>query len=90
MSNRSRTGSLWASLRVPNRTLWIVIGLTLAILGLALYLPWLARLFVFAPLSLPALLTAVALGCVSVLWFEALKLNRRLTARCAPGAPSPG
>lgn len=90
LSNRSRTGSLWASLRVPNRTLWIVIGLTLAILGLALYLPWLARLFVFAPLSLPELLTAVALGCVSVLWFEALKLGRRLTARCAPGAPSPG
>jgi Ca2+-transporting ATPase len=78
-SNRSRTGSLLASLRVPNRTLWIVTGLTLGLLGLALYLPWLARLFFFEPLSLSNLLSALGLGLVSVLWFEAIKLSRRLS-----------
>jgi Ca2+-transporting ATPase len=77
-SNRSRHGSLLASLRVPNRTLWIVCGVTLGFLALALYLPWLARLFFFAPLSAPDLLLAVALGLVSVVWFEAIKLSRRL------------
>ena len=78
-SNRSRTGSLWASLRVPNRTLWIVTGLTLALLGLALYLPWLARLFYFVPLSALDLLLAVALGLISVLWFEVIRFGRRLS-----------
>ncbi|NMM18512.1 MAG: cation-translocating P-type ATPase [Rhodoferax sp.] len=80
-SNRSRTGSLWASLRVPNRTLWIVTAVTLGFLGLAVYLPWLARLFFFEPLPLPDLLTALALGLVSVIWFEAIKLSRRLSPR---------
>ncbi len=77
-SNRSGTGSLLASLRVPNRTLWIVVGVTLGFLALALYLPWLARLFFFAPLSVPDLLMAIALGLASVLWFEAIKFTRRL------------
>jgi len=76
-SNRSRAGSLWASLRVPNRTLWVVAGLALGLLGLALYLPWLARLFLFDPLPLRELLMALALGLVSVLWFEAIKFSRR-------------
>lgn len=80
-SNRSRTGSLWASLRVPNRTLWIVTGLTLGFLALFLYLPWLARLFFFEPLLLPDLLTALALGLVSVFWFEAIKFSRRLSQK---------
>ena len=83
-SNRTRTGSLWASLRVPNRTLWWVSGLTLALLGLVLYLPAIARLFLFEPLELPALLTALALGLASVSWFEAIKLSRRLAPRRWP------
>ncbi|WP_114969673.1 cation-translocating P-type ATPase [Rhodoferax ferrireducens] len=77
-SNRSRTGSLWASLRVPNRTLWLVTGVTLGFLGLVLYLPGIARLFVFEPLALPDLLTALVLGLLSVFWFEAIKFSRRL------------
>ena len=76
-SNRSRSSSLWTSLRVPNRILWIVTAVTLVLLGLALYLPWLARLFYFAPLSARDLLTAIALGLLSVLWFEAIRLGRR-------------
>jgi Ca2+-transporting ATPase len=88
-SNRSRTDSLWVGLRVPNRTLWVVTGLTLGLLGLTLYLPWLARLFVFEPLPLSALLSAVGLGLVSVLWFEAIKLGRRWSALRASSAPAP-
>jgi len=77
-SNRSRAGSLWASLWVPNRTLWIVAGAALALLALALYLPWLARLFAFEPLPLPYLGAALGLGLVSMLWFEGIKLGQRL------------
>ena len=77
-SNRSRAGSLWASLRVPNRTLWIVASAALALMALALYLPWLARLFVFEPLPLGYLTAALGLGLASMLWFEAVKLGQRL------------
>jgi Ca2+-transporting ATPase len=77
-SNRSRAGSLWASLWVPNRTLWIVASAALALMALALYLPWLARLFVFEPLPLLYLGAALGLGLASMLWFEAVKLGQRL------------
>jgi Ca2+-transporting ATPase len=80
--NRARSGSLWASLRVPNRTLWVVTGLTLGLLGLALYLPGLAQLFYFAPLDWPDLLRALALGLLSGVWFEAVKRGQR-----APDGP---
>jgi Ca2+-transporting ATPase len=83
-SNRSRSGSLWASLRVPNHTLWAVTAITLGLLGLTLYVPWLTKLFFFAPLSGLDLLTAAGLGLLSVLWFEAIKLARRLSNRVVP------
>jgi Ca2+-transporting ATPase len=72
-SNRSRAGSLWASLWVPNRTLWLVVGAAVGLLLLALYVPWLARLFVFEFLPLPYLAAAAGLGLVSVGWFELVK-----------------
>lgn len=72
-SNRSRSGSLWASLWVPNRTLWWVVGAALSLLLLALYLPWLARLFVFEPLPLSYLAAAAGMGVLSVGWFELVK-----------------
>ena len=77
LSNRTGSATLWASLRVPNRTLWAVIGITLGLLGLTLYLPWLTKLFFFVPLSGPDLLAALGLGLLSVLWFEAIKLTQR-------------
>lgn len=83
-SNRGGSASLWAALRVPNRTLWMVTAVTLAFLGLVLYVPAIARLFVFEALALPNLLTALALGLASVFWFEAIKLSRRLSQRRLP------
>ena len=72
-SNRSRAGSLWASLWVPNRTLWWVVGAAVSLLLLALYVPWLARLFVFEALPLPYLAAAVGFGLLSLGWFELVK-----------------
>jgi Ca2+-transporting ATPase len=76
-SNRSRSASLWAALRVPNRTLWIVTGVAIGFLALALYVPWLAALFRFEFLPLPYLGLALGLGLLSVIWFEAIKFSRR-------------
>jgi Ca2+-transporting ATPase len=76
-SNRSGQASLWASLQVPNRALWLVAGGTTALLALTLYQPWVSGLFLFAPLSAQDVLTAIALGLSSGVWFEAIKLSRR-------------
>lgn len=80
-SNRSHQASLWASLWTPNRMLWMVTGLTLGLMGMAIYLPPLARLFHFAPLSFSTFLAAGALGIASVHWFEALKLSRPISSK---------
>lgn len=77
LSNRSATQSLWATLRTPNRTLWAVVGLAMVLLLAELYVPWAASLLRFAPLPAHELAAAVALGMLSVLWFEGIKWLRR-------------
>jgi len=78
-SNRSRSHSLWSALRTPNVTIWIVTGATILFLALALYLPFFASLFRFAPLSPAELAVAFALALVSVAWLEVIKKLRRFT-----------
>ncbi|MCW2312637.1 cation-translocating P-type ATPase [Rhodoferax antarcticus] len=73
LANRARTGSLLQSLRVPNRTLWWVCGAALALMALALYVPWLAGLFKFERLPLTWLAAALGLGVLVMLVFELMK-----------------
>ena len=81
LSNRSGTRSLWASLRTPNITLWVVVGLALALLLGALYFPWAVRVLRFAQLPAHELATACALGLLGVLWFESVKWGAARIAR---------
>jgi Ca2+-transporting ATPase len=67
LASRARAGSLWQSLRVPNRTLWGVCLAALALMSLALYVPWLATLFRFELLPLNWLAVAMGLGVLGVL-----------------------
>ncbi len=76
-SNRSRTQSLWRTLRVPNLTLWIVAGVTLGMLMLTLYLPGLSQVLHLAPLPVSWLALAFGAGLAPVFWFEGLKTWRR-------------
>ncbi len=89
-SNRSSTQPLWRSLRVPNRVLWMVAGITTLMLALALYQPWVARLFQFAPLALQDALKAAVLGLSSALWFETLKLWPGGASPPRPAVPRSG
>jgi Ca2+-transporting ATPase len=84
-SNRSGRRPLWATLRTPNRTLWAVVLLALALLLGALYLPWAVAVLRFAPLPAHQLASACGLGLLSVLWFEGIKWVRR-PARGGGGA----
>ena len=47
--SRSWSGGLFAALRSPNPALWWVVGGTLAVLGLVLFVPVLRDLFQLAP-----------------------------------------
>jgi Ca2+-transporting ATPase len=78
-SNRAGPGGLLASLRVPNRMLWGVTGLTLGLLAVALYVPLLAGVLHMAPLAASMWVVALAgaIGCL--FWFEGIKrASRRL------------
>lgn len=76
LSNRSKHGSLIASLRRPNRTLWIVAACTLALLALVVEVPAISSLLRFDTPTPTALLAVLGLGVISALWFEVVRLTR--------------
>jgi P-type Ca2+ transporter type 2C len=79
LSNRSATKPLWASLRTPNMTLWIVVGSACALLLSALYVPWALGVLRFAPMPPHELAAACGLGLLSVVWFDGIKTALRTT-----------
>jgi P-type Ca2+ transporter type 2C len=81
LSNRSRSRTIFATLRFPNPALWWVIGGTIAGLMLAMYVPFLRELFKFAPLHANDLLICVAAAVLGLLWFEIYKWRRWRSTR---------
>jgi Ca2+-transporting ATPase len=74
---RSRAGTVMATLRRPTRALGSVLGGALLLLGLVLYVPALADLFQFVPLSVGDLGLAVVAGLASVLWLKGVEILRQ-------------
>lgn len=72
---RSRTRSVFATLREPNAALWAITLGALAALAAAIYLPAAAGIFRFAPLGAAQLAAAAAAGVAGVAWIELLKLR---------------
>jgi Ca2+-transporting ATPase len=73
LSNRSSAHPVWVTLATPNRTLWVVTAITLALVTIAVYVPWVCTLFYFQPLPLAAFLGALACGTSSLLGLEVLR-----------------
>jgi Ca2+-transporting ATPase len=80
VTNRSSTRSIAATLLNPNPALWWIVGGAFAVLGLAIYVPFLETLFRFEPLHLLDIAVCVSGGIASLLWFEGLKLLRNKVA----------
>jgi Ca2+-transporting ATPase len=76
-ANRSWELTILASLRNPNRSLWLITGAAALCLALVLQVPLLHDLFHFAPLDRGQLLLAVVVGLASIAWFELFKLVRK-------------
>ncbi|MEP7233907.1 MAG: cation-translocating P-type ATPase, partial [Ignavibacteriota bacterium] len=77
LTNRSWSDSLITSLKKKNSALLAVIGGTLALLAVVLYVPVIQSLFHFNILHPDDLIYCFAGGSVSILWFEILKYFRR-------------
>lgn len=75
-STRSRDRIVLRALGQRNPALWWVTGGTLAALAASIYIPPIADIFRFAPLSPAYFAAAAAAGMGGVLWYEMYKLLR--------------
>lgn len=78
-SNRSQTKSIFRLLTIPNKILFLIIFTTIIILLSIIYLPFLADILHFSPLTINQLLLSFSGGIACVLWLEMLKFIFRRT-----------
>jgi Ca2+-transporting ATPase len=76
--NRSFYYSLFTTLKYKNNLVVIIILLTLAITGLLIFIPPLTLFFGFAQLTINQIIISIGIGFVSVIWYEFVKLYKRL------------
>jgi Ca2+-transporting ATPase len=77
LTNRSWEHTIRETLRRANSALWWILGGTIFVMGLALYLPAAREFFQFGFLAAMDLGMAVVAGAFTVLWFEILKILSR-------------
>ena len=75
--NRSFYYSIFTTLLYKNNLVPIIIGITILITGLILYVNPLTKFFQFENLNLIQLSIAIGVGFVSVIWYELVKLGKR-------------
>jgi len=76
--NRSFYYSILTTMRYKNNLVLFIIFITIAIVGLILYVNPLTTFFKFETLNLMQLSVCVAIGFISTSWFELLKLAKRI------------
>ncbi len=77
--NRSFYYSILTTVRYKNNLVVLIIGITIFITGLLLYVKPLSIFFEFEELNFMQLSIAIATGFVSVIWYEAVKWRKRIT-----------
>lgn len=75
--NRSFVYSMFESLKYKNPLFPIIIGATLVLLSVILYIPFFSDFFQVNRLNAGELGIAISIATVSVLWFEAYKWIKR-------------
>lgn len=76
--NRSYYYSILKTIQYKNNMVLMIIGITLSITALLLYVPFLTRFFEFERLAFSQLSIAIAIGFVSVMWVEVVKIFKRI------------
>lgn len=75
--NRSFYYSIWTTLKYKNNLVPLIIGITLILSALLLFVPPLTRFFQFETLNTNQLSIVVIAGMISVLWYEIVKGIKR-------------
>ncbi len=78
--NRSFYYSIFTTLRYKNNMVFVIIGITIIITGLLLFVPPLTTFFQFETLTIWQLFIAITIGFISVIWYELVKIKKRLKA----------
>ncbi len=75
--NRSFYYSILTTLKYKNNMVLFIIFITIALVGLILYVNPLTVFFEFEGLNLNQLLTSIIIGFISVIWYEIIKIIKR-------------
>ncbi len=78
--NRSFYYSVFTTIRYKNNLVPVMIGATIALTALLLFLPPATRFFLFDRLTMAQYGIAIGLGMTSVLWYEVVKVFKRRSA----------
>jgi P-type Ca2+ transporter type 2C len=85
--NRSFYYSVFTTLAYKNNLVPLIIGITILISGLLLFVPPLTRFFQFERLSSSQLFISIGIGFVSVIWYELVKgMKRNFSKNSLPEA----
>ncbi len=76
--NRSFFYSVFTTLKYKNKLVPLIIGITLLLSLVLLYIPVITGFFKFTRLNPHQIMTALVVGAVSVLWFELVKWGKRM------------
>ena len=75
--NRSFHYSVFTTIWYKNNLVLLIIGITIIISGLLLFIRPLADFFAFETLALPQLSISIVIGALSVIWYEGVKWTKR-------------
>ena len=75
--NRSFVHPIWTTVRYKNPLIPLVIGLTLGLTILLLFVPFLRDLFNFERINTQWVVFSTLTGAISVIWFEIVKAVKR-------------
>ncbi len=84
--NRSFYYSILTTLKYKNNMVLFIVFLTISVFGLILYFSPLTAFFGFETLKLSQLITCIAIGFISVIWFEIVKLIYRKSNSLQPSS----
>jgi Ca2+-transporting ATPase len=75
--NRSFYYSILTTLKYKNNLVLLIIGITIAITALLLYVPLFTRFFLFTSLDYVQVAICIGIGFLSVIWYELVKWRKR-------------
>ena len=77
LANRSFYYSIFKTIQYKNNLVGLIIGITILMTGLLLFIPAFSRFFLFETVSVSQIGICVLVGSISVLWVEIYKVFKR-------------